>query len=163
MSFTITGLSPQTFARLFNLSDDVLRAQNILRKTADAKPGYPCRVTLQDAEPGETVLLLNHESHDVPTPYAARYAIYVRAAASNAATYRDELPPVFVNRPIALRLFNADGMLVGADMGVNADVKTKIEQAFGREEVAYIHAHNAMHGCFVAEIRRTDSLNSASL
>ncbi len=163
MSFTITGLPLQTFAHLFGLSDEVLRLQNIVRKTADAKPGYPCRITLQDAEPGETVLLLNHESHTVPTPYASRYAIYVRETASDAATFRDELPPVFANRPIALRLFNADGMLLGADMGVNADVKAKIELAFGREDVAYIHAHNAMHGCFAAEIRRTDSLESASL
>lgn len=163
MPFTITGLPPQDFAHLAGLSDEVLRAQNIVRKTADAKPGYPCRVTLQDAEPGETVYLLNHESHDVPTPYASRYAIFVRETASDAATFRGELPPVFANRPIALRLFSEGGMLVGADMGVNADLKTKIEQAFGREDVAYIHAHNAMHGCFVAEIRRTDSLVSASL
>lgn len=61
---------------------------------------------------------------------------------------------MFLNRPIALRVFNSDGMLVGADMGVNGDVKVKIEQALARPDVAYIHAHNAMHGCFAAEIRR---------
>lgn len=154
MSFIITGLNPDTFSHLFGQTDEALRLQNIVRKTADAKPGYPCRITLEDAEPGETVLLLNHESHSGPTPYASRYAIYVRESANAASIFRNELPPVFANRPIALRLFDANAMLVGADMGVNNDLKAKLETALARPEVAYIHAHNAMHGCFVAQVRR---------
>lgn len=156
MSFVINGLAPQSFAHLFGLPDDVLSRQNIVRKTVEAKPGYPCRITLQDAEPGETVLLLNHESHSAPTPYASRYAIYVREGAAAASTYRDELPPVFTGRPIALRLFSEEGMLLGADMGRGEELVAKIEAAFARAGVAYIHAHNAMHGCFSAEIRRAD-------
>jgi len=154
MSFVITGLSPQPFSHLFGLPDEVLREQNIVRRTVDAKPGYPCRITLEDAEPGETVLLMNHESHSAPTPYASRYAIFVREGAVQAATFRDALPPVLQNRPIALRLFTAGGMLTGADMGMNQELTGKIRAAFSRPEVAYIHAHNAMHGCFAAEIRR---------
>jgi hypothetical protein len=154
MSFVITGLAPQFFSHLFGLPDEMLRQQNIIRKTVDAKPGYPCRITLQDAEPGETVLLLNHESHSAPTPYASRYAIYVRENAGEANTFRDELPPVFLNRPIALRMFDEGGLLVGADLGMNYDLKAKIVQALDRPDVAYIHAHNAMHGCFAAEVRR---------
>lgn len=156
MSFVITGLAPDQFSHLFGLPDDMLREQNIVRRTADAKPGYPCRITLEDAEPGETLLLLNYESHDAATPYATRYAIYVREGAKAPRSFKDELPPVFANRPIALRLFDAGGMLVGADMGRNEELAAKIGQAFARPEVAYIHAHNAMHGCFAAEIRRSD-------
>jgi len=156
MSFVITGLSPEPFRHLFGLPDEVLRERNIIRRVAEAKPGYPCRITLQDAEPGETLLLLNHESHSAATPYASRYAIYVREAAGEAATYRNELPPVFAGRPIALRLFSSDGMLLGADMGRGEELTAKIEAAFARADVAYIHAHNAMHGCFSAEIRRGD-------
>ncbi|MEQ9505476.1 MAG: DUF1203 domain-containing protein [Hyphomonas sp.] len=154
MSFVITGLSPDDFPHLFGLPDEELSLQNIVRQTADKKPGYPCRITLEDAAPGETVLLLNHQSHEAATPYASRYAIYVREGAGEAPTFRDELPPVFLNRPIALRLFDGSGMLVGADMGMNNELKAKIEAALARPDVAYIHAHNAMHGCFVAEIAR---------
>jgi hypothetical protein len=117
MSFVITGLAPDQFSHLFGLPDDMLREQNIVRRTADAKPGYPCRITLEDAEPGETLLLLNYESHGAATPYATRYAIYVREGAKAPRSFKDELPPVFANRPIALRLFDAGGMLVGADTG----------------------------------------------
>ncbi len=154
MSFVITGLSPHDFSHLFGLTDEELSRQNIVRRTVDKKPGFPCRVTLEDAEPGETVLLMNHQSHLAETPYASRYAIYVREGAAAANTFRDELPPVLVNRPIALRLFDESGMLVGADMGMNSELEARIGQALARPEVAYIHAHNAMHGCFAAEIRR---------
>jgi hypothetical protein len=155
MSFTIAGLDPQTFAPLFDLSDETLKARGVIRKTATSKPGFPCRITLQDAEPGESVLLLNYESHKAQTPYRSAYAIYVREGAHEAARYADELPPVFMGRPIALRIFDAEGSLIGADLVLaNGDVKAKIEAAFSKPETAYIHAHNAAHGCFAAEIRR---------
>jgi hypothetical protein len=136
MSPAMTGLPRQDFAHLSGLRDKVLRLQNIMRKTVVAKPGSPCRITLQDAEPGETVFLLSYQSHDVPAPCALRSAVYVREAAAQAAAYRDERPPVFADRPVALRLFNQDAMLVGADMSFNPGVIGKIEQGFVRLEVA---------------------------
>ena len=153
MSFIIAGLDPAEFSPLFNLPDDQLAKRGVVARTADAKPGFPCRVTLEDAEPGERVLLLNHESHQASTPYRSSYAIYVRDGATAAATYENELPPVLRNRPIALRIFDRDGMLIGADMGLNGELKDKINAAFARLDAGYIHAHNAMHGCFAAAIR----------
>ena len=153
MSFTINGLDPQEFEPLFGLADSELAARGIAVKIADAKPGYPCRITLEDAEPGERVLLLNFESHKTDTPYRSCYAIYVRENTKTAASYTNELPPVFRNRPMALRIFDAGGNLIGADMGVNSELESKIKAALATSGAAYIHAHNAMHGCFAAEIR----------
>ena len=155
MTFTIRGLSVGTFSDLFALSDEALRARGVLRKTADAKPGYPCRITREDAEPGERVLLLNHESHAAPTPYRSCYAIYVRESARRAASFQGARAPVMLNRPQELRMVDAQGMLVGADLGMNEALKDKVEAALARPDVGYLHGHNAMHGCFVAEIRRT--------
>lgn len=154
MSFVISGLPAAEFAPLFGLSDEELKKHGVVRKIADAKPGYPCRVTLEHAEPGETVLLLNYESHKAKTPYRSSYAIYVRENAETTAIYRNELPPVMKGRPIALRIFNKDGNLIGADLDTTGDLKAKIEKALADPQTAYIHAHNAMHGCFAAEIRR---------
>lgn len=153
MSFTITGLPVQEFQNLFSLSDEELRTRGVVRKIADKKPGYPCRITLEDAEPGERVLLLNYESHKADTPYRSSYAIYLREGVTERATYRDELPPVFKDRPIALRIFDEDGNLIGADLDLAGKLQTKIEKAFENPDAAYIHAHNAMHGCFAAEVR----------
>ncbi|GJL90410.1 DUF1203 domain-containing protein [Hyphococcus sp.] len=154
MSFMITGLPAEEFTSLFALSDAELEQRGVIRKTAVSKPGYPCRVTLEDAEPGETVLLLNYESHKVATPYRSSYAIYVREGANNTASYTDELPPVFLGRPIALRIFDANGLLIGADLALANDAEAKINHAFKNPAAAYLHAHNAAHGCFAAEIRR---------
>lgn len=154
MSYIITGLSPEPFKPLFGKSDAELARQGIIRKTADSVPGYPCRITLEDAPVGETVLLLNHESNSAETPYRSSYAIYVRENQTEPASFRDELPPALRGRPIALRLFSAEGMLVGASMGMDQSLEVEIEAALARADVTYIHAHNAMHGCFVAEIRR---------
>lgn len=154
MTFRITGLAPETFQPLFGLSETDLAARGVVRKTVTAKPGFPCRITLEDAEPGETVLLLNHESHSVETPYRSSYAIYVRENAPTQAAYIDALPPVLTGRPIALRLFDKDGMLTGADLVLTGDPREAIERAFERPEVAYIDAHNAAHGCFAARVER---------
>ena len=69
MTYRIEGLSPDNFSRFFGLPDDALAAEGIIRVRAEAKPGFPCRITLEDAEPGETLLLLNHTDHDAATPY----------------------------------------------------------------------------------------------
>ena len=154
MTYAITGLDRAPFAALFELSDAALAERGVIRVTARAKPGYPCRVTLKDAEPGESLLLLNHESHSAATPYRSAYAIYVREGAHETGRYVDSLPPVFQNRPIALRLFDAQGMLIGADLARDEAIDAAIRRAFEDPKTAYIHAHNAAHGCFSARIDR---------
>lgn len=154
MAFVIAGLDPARFAPLFGADLSALAAEGAVRRQADAKPGYPCRITLEDAEPGETLLLVHHVSHDVATPYRSAYAIYVRENAVAAARYVDEIPPVMRARPIALRWFDRNGMLIGASLALKGDSHAAILAAFENDAVAYLHAHNAAHGCFAAEVRR---------
>ncbi len=92
MTYTITGLDPTEFTSLIELPDAAREERGVITKIADAVPGYPCRVTLEDATPGERVILFNYESHKVDTPYRSSYAIYVRERADRAARYVDELP-----------------------------------------------------------------------
>ncbi len=154
MSFTISGLDPEEFQPLFGLSNEELQQRGVIRKSATTKPGFPCRITLEDAEPGETVLLLNHESHKTDSPFRSSYAIYVRESTLATQTFTNELPPVLKGRPIALRIFDKGGNLIDADLDMSGELAAKIEHAFDNPDTAYIHAHNAMHGCFAAEIRR---------
>jgi len=156
MSFRIAGLDPAAFLPLFALDDDSLAGRGIVRRTVTAKPGFPCRITLDDAEPGERVLLLNHKSH-AAGPYTHRYAIYVRECARKAADYIDALPPVLCGpRPLALRLFDGSGMLAGAELCLRGEISTlaAIERNLARPDIAEIHVHNAAHGCFAARVVR---------
>ncbi len=155
MGFIVKGLDPEEFRPLFALPDRDLAARGVIAQVVDKKPGFPCRISLEDAEPGERVLLLNHESHKAATPYRSAYAIYVREGAGRAGVFENETPPVMSGRPIALRIFDAGGMLIGADQGRDGpETKAKIIAAFDNPAAAYLHAHNAMHGCFAAEVRR---------
>ena len=49
MSFVISGLPVDEFKPLFGLSDVALAERGVVRVRVDAKPGFPCRVTLEDA------------------------------------------------------------------------------------------------------------------
>ena len=153
MTYQIHGLSPDRFAPLFAMDETELAAINARRVTATADMGFPCRISLQDARAGEELILLHHTSHDVETPYRSAYAIYVRPGVT-AATYRDDVPPVFVGRPIALRGFDAAGMLQGARLAGPGEADAAIRDLFADARIAYIDAHNAAHGCFAARIER---------
>jgi hypothetical protein len=87
-------------------------------------------------------------------PYRSAYAIYVREQADAAAVYVDETPPVFDGRPIALRAFDAAGNLRNAVLALPGQADSRIRELFESEEITYIHAHNAAHGCFAAAIER---------
>ena len=69
MTYRISGLSPEQFAHLTGASDEVLAAGGAVRVTAGADKGWPCRISLEDAKAGESLILTNHVSHDVTTPY----------------------------------------------------------------------------------------------
>jgi hypothetical protein len=155
MTYRISGLDPADFAALRGSDEATLAEHNAMRVVAANKPGFPCRVTLEDAEPGESLILLHHVSHDVTTPYRSAYAIYVREAAEQAASYVDELPPVFANRPMAFRAFDAEGMLRNASLVAPGEADAAIRDLFGAPEIAYIDAHNAAHGCFAARVERS--------
>jgi len=154
MSFVVSALPAEPFGPLFALSDEALAAQGALRRTVDAKPGFPCRVSLEDAEPGETVLLLNYEHQPADTPFRARHAIYVRNGAPQAELAPGQLPPVFRDRILSLRAFDEVGMLRAAEVAQGEAVQPAVERLLAKPEVAYLHAHYAGMGCYAARIDR---------
>ena len=154
MSFTVSSLPIEPFAPLFALDDAALAERGMLRVVADAPFAFPSRVTLEDAAPGETLILLNHEHQAADTPFRSRYAIYVREAAQAAASTLDALPPALRRRLLSLRGFDAAGMLLDADVVEGSTAVPVIEQMLENPAVAYLHAHYAKPGCYAARIDR---------
>lgn len=154
MGYRISGLPLADFEPLFGLDEQALKARNIVRVRADAKPGYPCRVTLEDAEPGETLLLLNYEHQGAATPYRSSHAIFVREAAKAERVFENEVPPLLSERLLSVRAFDADGMMVDADCLQGSELEPAIERLLGDSCVAYLHVHNAKRGCFAARVDR---------
>lgn len=154
MPFRIAGLDPEPFAPLFELSDPELAARRARRVVAAHKPGFPCRVSLEDAEPGEELLLLNYEHQPADSPFRSRHAIYVRRNARQPFRVENSLPPVFCGRMLSLRGFDGEGMLVDAELIQGDAAADVIERMFRNEAVACLHAHFAGPGCFAARVDR---------
>ena len=154
MSFIVSGLPVETFEPLFGLDAAALAEHHAVRVVAGSDGRYPCRITLEDAPIGESLLLVNYQHQDAASPYRSNYAIYVREAAQTAQRIEGELPPVLRGRPIAVRAFSEAGMLIGAELALNDDVEAAIVRQFANPAAAYLHAHNAAHGCFAARIDR---------
>lgn len=154
MSFRIQGLPVAPFTELFGLSEEELTARGVVRRVADRSPGFPCRVSLQDAVPGENVLLLNYEHLPVASPYRSRHAIYVREYAEEYRPEVNEVPEVLGSRLLSVRAFDASGMMVDADVVAGMEAARLIEQQFANPAVAYLHLHNAKPGCFAAQAIR---------
>ncbi len=154
MSFRISALPVAPFAPLFGLRDRDLAARGVVRRIADRQPGFPCRVSLRDAGIGEAVLLLNYEHLPVPGPYRSRHAIYVREQAIECRPDVDEVPAVLASRLLSVRAFDADGMMLDADVVDGAGVGEAINRCFGDERVEFLHLHNAKPGCYAARADR---------
>jgi hypothetical protein len=154
MDFRITGLGADRFRHLFGLPDAELARHRAVRRTCDEKPGFPCRVSLEDAEPGEPVLLLNYEHLPVDSPYRASHAIYVREREQPSYDEVNAIPPALLPRLLAVRGFDAAGMMIAADVVEGRALAPLVERFLANPEVAYLHAHFARRGCFAARIDR---------
>jgi hypothetical protein len=153
MAFTVSSLPLEPFAPLFALDDAALAARDMLRVVADARFAFPCRVSLEDAEPGERLILLNYEHQPAESPFRASHAIYVREGATPAAA-SDALPPALRRRLLSLRAFDQAGMLRDADVTPGAEAEPVIVRMLADPGVAYLHAHYAKPGCYAARIDR---------
>ncbi|MEM7271220.1 MAG: DUF1203 domain-containing protein [Pseudomonadota bacterium] len=155
MTFQIKALDPAPFERLFSMDEDELRANKAIRMTADGAPGFPCRVSLEDAKIGETVVLVNYEHLEVASPYASKHAVYVRKGAEQGAPAPGETPPMLTSRFLSVRGFDAGDEIIDATLTEGGELAATLEALFTKPSIAYAHIHFAARGCFAARAERT--------
>ncbi len=155
MNFRILGLPLEPFGSLFELDDAALDARQIRRFVADEPRSAPCRVTLEDALPGERLLLLNYEHQPAPTPFRARGPIFVREAARTAFDAVGRTPEVFQGRTLSARGYDRSGMMVKGQVAPGEDIAGVLESWFDDPSVDEIHLHYAARGCFAARAVRS--------
>lgn len=154
MSYRISGIDPAPFRHLYGLADEELARLNVRRYIADSKPGFPDRVEMRDAEPGETVLLLNYVHQPAETPYKASHAIFVREGAETRYEAVDEIPEAIRTRIISLRAFDETGEMVDADLVDGREIEPLIARYLADLRVSYLQAHYAKRGCYAGRIER---------
>jgi hypothetical protein len=152
--FRVTPLPFAPFAPLFELDDADLARRAARRCVADAKPGYPCRVSLVDAEPGERLLLLPYTHHDVASPYRASGPIYVREQAREFETAINEVPESVRRRLLSVRAYDGSGFMTDAEVTEGRDLEEAVGRFFADARVSYLHLHNARPGCYNCRVDR---------
>ncbi len=154
MHFRILGLPAEQFAPLFALSDAELAAEGAVRRIADARErGYPCRVSLTDSRPGDELILVNYEHHAVASPYRMRFAVYVRNGDETFDAIDTE-PAQLRGRTLAVRGFDADGMMTGWELVEGDALEGAIARLLAEPRAAYLHVHFAAPGCYAARVER---------
>ncbi len=153
MSFRVLGLSPDQFRPLFAMPDAELHQLGARRVIAD-DPSMPCRVSMEHAELGEELLLLNFEHQPANTPYRATHAIYVRKAADRAFEAVDAVPEVLASRLLAIRAFDAQHMMIDAEVCAGAQAAEMFERFLANPQTSYLQVHNARRGCYAARVER---------
>ena len=153
-SFRLVGLAAENFEPFFAMSDDELAALGARRVVADAPTGFPCRVSLADAAAGDELLLLPFEHLSTRSPYRASGPVFVRRGVPRAVLAPGEIPPYVTRRVMSVRAYDADDMMVDADVCEGTDVRDAFDRMLADDAVAYIHLHNAKRGCFSCRVER---------
>ena len=154
MAFRISGLQPDQFQELLLLDDKALAARGAKRYVADKKPGFPCRVSLRDADPGERVILLPFRHQATDSPYQASGPIFVREAAQDAALGVNTVPELLRTRPLSVRAYDANDLMTEADVVDGREIETLVTRLFADERVCYVHVHFARPGCYACRVDR---------
>lgn len=154
MDFQISGLPADTFLPLFDLGDEALARLGAKRYVADAKPGFPCRVSLADAEIGETLILAPYDHQPCAGPYRASGPIFVRRDARSALPQPGEVPAQLQTRMISVRAYDTNHLMIAAELAEGRKLADHLRQVFEDPRVSYVHLHYASAGCFACRADR---------
>ncbi len=158
MDFQISGLPVEPFIPFFAMDDATLLAhggRRVVASPADGPLMQPCRVSLRDSAPGETSILVNFPHLPIEsTPYRASGPIFVRQGVTQTARFVNQVPAQQRMRLLSVRAYDADGIMVDAEVAEGTELEALIDRMFGRNDVAFLHAHNARRGCYSCRIDR---------
>lgn len=154
MTFQINALDHRLFTGLFELSDSELAGKMAVRRTATAKPGFACRVSLADADVGDELILVNYEHQNNASPYRAAHAIFVRKGVEQAKPAVGDVPELFRTRALSLRAFDDEAMIVAADLVDGKDLGPALDRLLADPIAACVHIHYAKFGCYAARADR---------
>ena len=152
MTFQISALRRDDFQHLFSLDDEALARHGAKRYLVNKTPGFPCRVSLADAEPGERVILVPYRHQPADSPYQASGPIFVREAADTRSLPPGTIPQVLRTRLLSVRAYDANHLMAEADVVDGTELETALERLLAKEDVAYAHVHFARPGCFACRV-----------
>lgn len=145
-TWQLAPITPDAAARLRALGGDVM--------VADAKPGYPCRQCLRDAEPGETLVLVAHDPFTIDSPYRSSSPIFLHATDCGAPDSGGALPEQLTVRQLSVRAFDDTARMIDAAVLDGTDLGSCLDRMFADRATSFVHVHNASRGCWAVSVER---------
>jgi len=154
INFKVKAIEYKNVSHLFKLTDEELSKLAAARIVVDEKPGFPCRISLQEANIGETIIALSYSHHNVNSPYKSSGPIFIRADVTTAQPETNEIPAILTHRLLSIRAYDCDHMMINATITQGEELKKAIQSFFANESILYLHIHNANPGCFNCHVER---------
>ena len=105
--------------------------------------------------PGEGRILFSYAPNQCDHPYNEIGPIYIHERECQPYTNYDAFPlELRTRRPITLRCYKSDGMMIDGELVGQRPVEAVIEKLFENHQIKYLHARTASVGCYIARIER---------
>lgn len=153
VNFNISAIENK-YNHLFDLSEEDLLVKGAVIMIVDEKPGFPCRVSLEDAEIGEEIVLFPFQHHKTNSPYQSAGPVFVRKNAERASLKVNEIPKMLLHRLLSLRVYDEKGIMIAAKTIEGGILKNEIEVIFNNKSANYIQVHNSSPGCYNCQVNR---------
>ncbi len=152
--FRVLPLPAEPFQAHFRADREGKPLAGTIVVTADTQPGYPCRLRLRDAAPGERLLLVNYEHQPADNPYRSRHAVFVTIGAEPHYPETNKVPAMLSARLLSVRAFDGDDMMVAGEVVEGKLAGTLFANWLARDDIKYLQVHTATRGCFLAQVVR---------
>ncbi len=153
IEYVVSGLDESQFSHLFDLSDAELAKIGAVREDVTVKPGYPCVISLEDAEVGEVIILMPYEHIGSNSPYQSKGPIFIRENVKQAVL-ENAVPAFLEIRTLSVRAYDERDMMVNARTIAGTELESFVQEAFQNPAAKYIHVHISSPGCFNCLVER---------
>jgi hypothetical protein len=122
----------------------------------DRELAFPCRVCLEDAKAGESVLLFSYSPFPGPAPHRTVGPVFVHASRCTPFAPSARAPEMIRRRLVAFRAYDEAGTeLIDCDVLEGAALEARVEKVLADRRVHRINVHLARAGCFACAIERS--------
>jgi hypothetical protein len=153
LDFRFVALPSNQFAHLVQKPAEELAALHSRRYLVD-RDGYFCRLTLEDAPLGETVILTNYQHQPAESPFQSAHAVYIRETAQPKFFDVNTVPRVLRAKLLSVRAFNGEHYITDAEVVPGDGLDNLLERFLSNPATEYIHVHSAKMGCYFCKVDR---------
>jgi hypothetical protein len=160
MSFRCISIETEVADRFRQTGKDDA-GEDLRRMTVHRVEGggaYPCRHCLGLVEDGHDALLGSYHLTRPQGAYWTPSPIFVHADACQRFDEHDLLPGFMRHRPLAVRAYYADDMMIYdlSDVAAGAKVDPLIERCVSDPRTSYANIHTAQYGCFLCRVEASE-------